>query len=73
MKRLIALSSLSLALAIGSTACAHQQLSGSRAKDAVIGTAVFAAVITAAVLLPCNECKNVDYGTGAASHALPPR
>jgi hypothetical protein len=73
MKRLVALATLSLGFAIGTTACAHQHLSRSRAKDALVGTAVFAGVIAAAMLLPCNECKNVDYGTGAASHALPPR
>lgn len=73
MKRLIALTSLSLALAIGSTACAHHQLSGNRTKDALIGTAVFAGVIAAAVLLPCAECKNTDFGTGAANHAIAPR
>jgi hypothetical protein len=73
MKRLFALTSLSLAIAIGSTACASQHLTNSRAKDAVLGTAVFAGVIAAALLLPCNECKNADYGTGAAAHAIPPR
>ena len=73
MKRLVALTTLSLAFAIGTTACAHHQLTGNRAKDAVIGTAVFAGVIAAAMLLPCDECKNADYGTGAASHAIPPR
>jgi hypothetical protein len=73
MKRLLALTSLSLAIAIGSTACAHQHLSSNRTKEAVIGVGVFAAVIAAAALLPCAECKDADYGIGAARHALPPR
>jgi hypothetical protein len=73
MKRLVALATLSLGLAIGTTACAHQQLGGSRTKDALIGTAVFAGVIAAAMLIPCNECKDADYGTGLANKALPPR
>jgi hypothetical protein len=73
MKRLVALTTLSLGLAIGTTACAHQHLSSSRTKDALIGTAVFAGVVAAAMLIPCSECKNADFGTGGSRPALPPR
>jgi hypothetical protein len=72
MKALVALTTLSLGLAIGTTACAHQHLGSSRTKDALIGTAVFAGVVAAAMLIPCNECKDADLGAGSRP-ALPPR
>src|SRR5688572_15628079 len=62
MIRFMLLTLTSLALAIGTTSCAHHQLSKQRATQGAITLAVFAAVITAAWMLPCSECKEADYG-----------
>ena len=69
MKRLIALTALSLGLGIVTTSCAHTRLRSERTKDVVLGTAVVSALVLAAMLAPCGHCNigNVD------TPALPPR
>jgi hypothetical protein len=58
MKRFIALTALSLGLAIGTTACANQQLISKRtAKNAALGTAVIAGLVLSMFLVPCSECN----------------
>jgi hypothetical protein len=62
MIRFLLLTLTSLALAIGTTSCAHQKLTKQRAAQGAITMAVFAAVIAATWALPCSECKEADYG-----------
>ena len=72
MKRLVALVSLSLALAIGTTSCAHRQLT----TRTVAETAATAAVIAGLVILAANaSCANCNVGIESphAATALPPR
>ena len=70
MKRLIAIVSLSLALAIGTTSCAHHQLTKSRA----VQTAATAAVIAGMVVLATQaQCGNCNIGIEDPHSALPPR
>ena len=70
MKRFISLVSLSTALAIGTTSCAHHQLSKRRVAEG----AATAAVIAGLVLLAANSnCGNCNVDLGEPSSALPPR
>jgi hypothetical protein len=70
MKRLITLVSLSCALAIGTTSCAHQQLSKRHAVE-IAGTA---AVIAGMVILASQaQCGNCNAGIEDPHGALPPR
>ncbi len=71
MKRLIASVSLSLALAIGTTACAHQQLT----KPRVAETAAAVAVIAGPFILAANaNCANCNIAVeNPAALPQPPR
>jgi hypothetical protein len=69
MKRLITVVSLCTALAIGTTSCAHGQLTKQHAKDAALGAAVVAGIVLVTVAVPCEHC-NVTPQTSAA---LPPK
>lgn len=71
MKRLIASVSLSLALAIGTTSCAHRQLT----KRQVAETAATAALIAGLVILAANtSCANCNIGVeNPAASAQPPQ
>jgi hypothetical protein len=71
VKGLIAIAALSTALAIGTTACAHEQMSRHK-KETVISLAVIAGVVAAAVLLPCTECQSA-LDNGIQANALPPK
>ena len=71
MKGLIAIAALSTALAIGTTACAHDRISQHK-KETIVSLAVIAGVVAAAVLLPCTECQNA-LDNGVQASALPPR
>jgi hypothetical protein len=69
MKRFIVLVTLSLSLAIGTTSCAHQQLT----KRHAVETAATAAVIAGMVLLASQaQCGNCNAGLDPHG-ALPPR
>lgn len=70
MKSLVAALSLSTALAIGTTSCAHQHLAAKQhAKNAAIGAAVIATFMLVALTVPCESCNS----TTLSSSALPPR
>ena len=71
MKHLITYCSLSLALAIATTSCAHRQLSSKHAVE----IAATAAVVAGIVVLAANaQCANCNIGIEpAAAAALPPR
>jgi hypothetical protein len=71
MTRFIALVSLSAALAIGTTSCAHQQLTKARAIEATAAAAVIAGMVILASQAQCGNC-NIGGETPAAT-ALPPR
>jgi hypothetical protein len=71
MKRLIAMVSISTALAIGSTACAHQQLTKRRVAEATATAAVIAGIV---ILASQTQCGNCNIGVdNPAQAALPPR
>jgi hypothetical protein len=70
MRYLIAYCTLSLALAIALTSCAHRQLT----KGHVAEVAATAAVIAGIVVLAANaQCANCNIGIEPAVAALPPR
>ena len=72
MKCLISYCILSLTLAIGTTACAHRQIT----KQHAIEVAASAALITGIVVLAASQnCGNCNIGgvEAPAAAALPPR
>jgi hypothetical protein len=71
MKRLIAMVSISTALAIGTTSCAHQQLTNRRLAEGAATAAVIAGLVILAASTQCKSCNiGIDDPAGAA---LPPR
>ena len=74
MKRFIALVSLSTALAVGTTACAHQQLSKRHAVETVATAAVIAGMVLLAAQANCGNCNiGIDDPNTSARPAQPPR
>jgi hypothetical protein len=71
MKRFIALVSLSFALAIGTTSCAHQQFSKRHAVEVAGTAAVIAGMVLLASQAQCGNC-NIGGETPTAT-ALAPR
>jgi hypothetical protein len=71
MKRLIAMVSLSTALAIGTTACAHQQLTNRRIAEGAATAAVIAGLVLLASQAQCGNC-NIGVEDPAQT-ALPPQ
>ena len=71
MKSLVAILSLSTALAIGSTACAHQQLAKSHAKETAASVAVIASIVIIAAVAQCESCTIAPAPN--TTSALPPR
>lgn len=71
MKRFIALVTLSTALAIGTTSCAHHQLTKGRAAEAVATAAVIAGIVVLAAQANCANCNIGIEDPNTA--ALPPR
>ena len=59
MKRLFALVSLSTALAIGTTSCAHHQLTKKQVSQGAATAAVIAGLVLIAATSQCSEC-NID-------------
>ena len=68
MKRFIALISLSTALAIGTTSCAHSQLTKRRAAEGVATAAVIAGLVLLSAHANCGDCN-----IGTQHTALPTR
>ena len=71
MKRFISLVSLSCALAIGTTSCAHHQLSKARAIEVTAAAAVIAGMVILASQAQCGNCNIGGEPLGAT--ALAPR
>ena len=71
MKSLVAVLTLSTALAIGTTACAHQQLAKSHVKETAASVAVIASIVLIAVATQCDSCT-ISPAPSTTS-ALPPR
>jgi len=71
MKSLVAVLTLSTALAIGTTACAHQQLTKHHATETAVSVAVVASLVMIAVAAQCETC-NIS-ATPNTTAALPPR
>lgn len=72
MKRFITLVSLTTALAIGTTSCAHRQLSKTTAIEVAATAAVIAGIVIVSSQAQCGNCDVGGAGTPAAT-ALPPR
>jgi hypothetical protein len=68
MKRLIAIASLSTALAIGTTACAHKQLTKTHAVEVAATAAVIAGIVILSSQAQCGNCN-----IGGVEPALAPR
>ena len=71
MRCLLAYCTLSLALAIGTTSCAHQQLSKKHAAEVAATAAVIGGIVLLAATEQCGNC-NIGIESPAAT-ALPPR
>jgi hypothetical protein len=72
MKVLISYCILSLALAIGTTACAHSQVSKQTAIEVAGTAALIAGIVALAATQNCGNC-NIGGTETAAATALPPR
>ena len=73
MKTLIAYVTLSLAAAIGSTACAHQQLTNTHVAEAAATAAVIAGLVILSAHTCDARCDGAMTTTGPQPAALPPR
>ncbi|HEX5060804.1 MAG TPA: hypothetical protein VFV99_15655 [Kofleriaceae bacterium] len=74
MKRFIALILLSTALAVGTTACAHQQLTKLHAAETVATAAVIAGMVLLAAQAKCGDCNvGIEDPNTSARPAQPPR
>ncbi|HEY5925507.1 MAG TPA: hypothetical protein VIV11_27670 [Kofleriaceae bacterium] len=71
MKRFITFVSLSTALAIGATSCAHHKLTKRNVAEGAATAAVIAGLVLLAANSNCGNCS-VDVGEPSAA-ALPPR
>ena len=71
MKRFIALISLSTALAVGTTSCAHSHLTKRHAVESVAAAAVIAGMVMLAAQGNCGNCGIADSNTSARP-AQPP-
>lgn len=72
MKRFITLVSLTTALAIGTTSCAHHQLTKTHAIEVAATAAVIAGIVVLSSQAQCGNC-NIGGTDAPAATALPPR